>query len=61
MNDTPFIKKTFSWRLVASEVSRVAGRRYDAQYIREVATGYRVNHQLTPILKDLGVYQAEVA
>ncbi|MFA6688851.1 MAG: hypothetical protein WCS18_05165 [Sphaerochaetaceae bacterium] len=61
MDNTPFIKKTFSWRLVALEVSRVAGKPYDAQYIREVATGYRVNHQIAPILKDLGVMQTEVA
>ena len=50
-----------SWGLAADEVSKRAGKRYSAQYIREVATGYRTNHQLTPVLKDLGIYTAEVA
>jgi len=50
-----------SWKLVAQKVNKTVGRAYSAQYIREVATGYRSNKQLTPVLKDLGVYTAEVA
>jgi len=50
-----------SWKLVAQKVNKTVGRAYSAQYIREVATGYRNNKQLTPVLKDLGVYTAEVA
>lgn len=50
-----------SWKLVAQRVNKAVGRAYSAQYIREVATGYRNNKQLTPVLKDLGVYTADVA
>jgi len=61
MSNNPFIKTTISWVLAAQEVSRVAGKRYDAQYVKDVARGYRLNHQLEPILKDLGLLQQEVA
>lgn len=50
-----------SWNAVAREVTKRVGKRYDAQYIREVATGYRTNRQLTPVLKDLGAFMVEVA
>ena len=50
-----------SWIAVANEVSRIAGKPYSAQYIREVATGYRTNKQLTPILQNLGIVKKEVA
>ncbi len=50
-----------SWRKAAEKVSKIAGKAYSPQYIREVATGYRTNHQLVPVLKDLGIYTAEVA
>jgi len=50
-----------SWASVASHVNKMTGKTYSAQYIREVAVGFRTNHQLVPVLRDLGVYQAEVA
>jgi hypothetical protein len=50
-----------SWIAVADEVSRIAGKPYSPHYIREAATGYRSNKQLTPILKDLGLVKKEVA
>lgn len=50
-----------SWKLVAQRVNRTVGKAYSAQYIREVATGYRSNRQLQVVLQDLGVYVAEVA
>ena len=51
----------FSWRKAAERVSEIAGKPYSAQYIREVATGYRTNKQLAPILKDLGLTTKGVA
>jgi|GEM_PF-2005375 len=51
----------FSWIAVAREVSRLAGKPYNACYIREVATGYRPNRQLEPILKSLGFLNGEAA
>lgn len=56
-----FLTTRTSWKAVAKEVSRLAGKPYDAQYIREVATGYRRNRQLIPILTDLGVLQVKAA
>ena len=50
-----------SWVKAAAKVSEIAGKPYSAQYIREVATGYRTNNQLTPILKDLGLSNKGVA
>lgn len=50
-----------SWRKAAERVSEIAGKAYSPQYIREVATGYRTNNQLTPILKDLGLTTKGVA
>lgn len=51
----------FSWRKAAERVSEIAGKPYSAQYVREVATGYRTNHQLTIILQNLGIVKKEVA
>ncbi len=51
----------FSWRKAAERVSEIAGKPYSAQYVREVATGYRTNKQLTSILQDLGLVKKEVA
>ena len=50
-----------SWLKAAERVSEIAGKPYSAQYIREVATGYRTNKQLTPILQDLGLTTKGVA
>ncbi len=50
-----------SWRRAAERVSQITGKAYSAQYIREVATGYRTNKQLAPILKDLGLTNKVVA
>lgn len=50
-----------SWIAVANAVSEIAGKPYSAQYTREVATGYRTNKQLAPILKDLGLTNKGVA
>ena len=51
----------FSWRKAAERVSEIAGKPYSAQYVREVATGYRTNKTLTPVLRDLGLVKTEVA
>lgn len=51
----------FSWRKAAERVSEIAGKPYSAQYVREVATGYRTNKQLTSILQDLGLVKKELA
>lgn len=56
-----FTVTKFSWRKVAEKVSEVAGKPYSPHYIREVATGYRSNKQLTPILQNLGIVKKEVA
>ena len=56
-----FTVTKFSWRQAAEKVSKIAGKPYSAQYIREVATGYRTNKQLAPILKDLGLTTKGVA
>jgi hypothetical protein len=50
-----------SWIAVANAVSEIAGKPYSPHYIREVATGYRSNKQLTPILQNLGIVKKEVA
>ena len=50
-----------SWQKVAERVSKLTGKTYSAQYIREVAIGYRTNKQLQPILQDLGLAKNEVA
>lgn len=50
-----------SWIKVASKVSEIVGKTYSAQYIRDVATGYRTNRQIKNILKDLGLDKKEVA
>lgn len=49
----------FSWAAAAREVSKRAGKAYSAQYIREVATGYRTNNQLRPILEELKLIKKE--
>lgn len=49
----------FSWVKAAEEVSKRAGKAYSAQYIREVAKGYRTNNQLQPILEDLKLIKKE--
>jgi len=56
-----FTIERFSWREVAKEVSRLAGKTYSPSYIREVATGYRANNQLKDLLNDLGVLQIKAA
>lgn len=56
-----FVTTKFSWIAVAAEVSRVTGKAYSAQYVREVAIGYRSNKQLTVVLKDLGIIDAKAA
>lgn len=56
-----FTTTKFSWIAVAREVSKLAGKAYSAQYVREVAIGYRANKQLTVILKDLGIYNQKAA
>ncbi len=56
-----FLKPKIDWFLVAKEVSRITGKAYECHYIRDCARGRRLNKQLTPILRDLGVYTAEVA
>ena len=50
-----------SWQKVAERVSEITGKTYSAQYIREVAIGYRTNKQLQPILQGLGLAKKEVA
>lgn len=56
-----FTVTKFSWRKAAEKVSQIAGKSYSANYVREVATGYRSNKQLTSILQDLGLVKKEVA
>lgn len=56
-----FTVTKFSWRKVSEKVSEVAGKPYSANYVREVASGYRTNHQLTIILQNLGIVKKEVA
>ncbi|MBQ3778416.1 MAG: hypothetical protein II835_10145 [Fibrobacter sp.] len=56
-----FTVTKFSWRKAAEKVSEVAGKPYSANYVREVASGYRTNHQLTIILQNLGIVKKEVA
>lgn len=56
-----FTVTKFSWRKAAEKVSELAGKPYSANYVREVASGYRTNHQLTIILKNLGIVKKEVA
>jgi len=62
MNHNPQLTVTkVSWRAVAQMASQLAGKTYNACYIREVATGYRPNRQLEPILKSLGFLNGEAA
>ena len=56
-----FTVTKIAWRKAAERVSEIAGKPYSAQYIREVATGYRTNKQLAPFLKDLGLTTKGVA
>lgn len=56
-----FTVTKFSWRKAAEKVSELAGKPYSANYVREVASGYRTNHQLTIILQNLGIVKKEVA
>ena len=56
-----FTVTKIAWSKVAAKVSEIAGKPYSAQYIRDVATGYRTNKQLAPILKDLGLTNKGVA
>lgn len=56
-----FMVAKFSWTAAAREVSRIAGKAYSAQYIREVAKGFRTNKQLFPILKELGLTDSKAA
>lgn len=61
MNAACFVTQKINWKAIASEVSKMAGKPYDYGYIRDVANGYRVNKQLMPILKDLGVLNMKAA
>lgn len=61
MTTADFTVTKFSWRKAAEKVSEVAGKPYSANYVREVASGYRTNHQLTIILQNLGIVKKEVA
>jgi len=56
-----FVTTKFSWIAVAAEVSKVTGKTYSAQYIREVATGWRINKTLQPVLEKLGVLPLKAA
>ncbi|MBR2095212.1 MAG: hypothetical protein IJ908_06340 [Fibrobacter sp.] len=56
-----FTVTKIAWGKAAAKVSEIAGKPYSAQYIRDVATGYRTNKQLAPILKDLGLTTKGVA
>ena len=56
-----FTVTKFSWRKAAEKVSELAGKPYSANYVREVASGYRTNHQLTIVLQNLGIVKKEVA
>lgn len=60
MQNPAFQVAKFSWIAVAREVSRLTGKTYRPCYIREVATGYRPNKSLEPILKKMG-FLTEVA
>ena len=60
MNNNLTVTK-ISWQKVAKRVSEITGKTYSAQYIREVAIGYRTNKQLTLILQDLSLVKKEVA
>lgn len=60
MNNNLTVTK-ISWLMAAKRVSEIAGKPYSAQYIREVATGYRTNNQLRPILADLNLITKESA
>jgi len=44
-----------SWVAVARIASQKLGRKYSANYCREVATGFRSSAPLEPILRKLGV------
>lgn len=56
-----FTVTKFSWKAAAREVSKVAGKAYSTQYVREVADGTRTNKQLTPILEKLGLFNLKEA
>lgn len=56
-----FTVTKIAWGKAAAKVSEIVGKPYSAQYIRDVATGYRTNKQLAPILKDLGLINKGVA
>ena len=47
----------FSWRKAAERVSEIAGKPYSAQYIREVATGYRTNQKLFTAAQTALIFQ----
>jgi hypothetical protein len=61
MTTADFTVSKFSWQKVAEKVSELAGKPYNAHYVREVAVGYRSNKQLTIILQNLGIVKKEVA
>lgn len=61
MNAASYVTQKINWRAIAREVSKMAGKPYEPGYIRDVANGYRINHQLMPILKDLGVLNLKAA
>lgn len=44
-----------NWTTVARIVSDRLGKRYDANYIQNIASGVRTQRQIEPILRELGV------
>jgi len=48
------------WVSVARIANQRTGRHYSGVYCREVATGYRTNSKLEPILRELGVMQGQI-
>jgi len=50
-----------SWVAVARAVSEKLGRKYSANYCREVAIGFRSSSVIEPVLKELGAMQEEQA
>lgn len=61
MNAASFVTQKINWKAIAREVSKMAGKPYEPGYIRDVANGYRINHQVKPILEKLGVSNLKAA
>lgn len=45
------------WKIVAQEVNRRLGKSHPGQYVREVASGWRKNKSIEPILQELGLME----